>query len=267
MRGTTGDIRQLDLGLMKSPYAGSRCKHSVTRHLQVWLISSFKKYRLSSGDIWDDLQTLEDARWESRFSFFFALRPCCCHCSKSANQEHDPLGPCRGKDWNYIALKSGLFWAPTESDRGQAAGSSHSFVLSAGDPSCPRYHCCLTGLHTAPATLQPVGRMLCTTSPGECVGTPDSIQVCLAFNPDAYVEGQELLPRQAAGISVQTGLITPWDKLDPPFNVTTTYEAQVCVDVRTCIFMRVKLCLSPWRDGSFAVICLNAHIWFFSWHK
>lgn len=156
MRGTTGDIRQLDLGLMKSPYAGSRCKHSVTRHLQVLLISSFKKYRLSSGDIWDDLQTLEDARWESRFSFFFALRPCCCHCSKSANQEHDPLGPCRGKDWNYIALMSGLFWAPTESDRGQAAGSSHSFVLSAGDPSCPRYHCCLTGLHTAPATLQPV---------------------------------------------------------------------------------------------------------------
>lgn len=88
-------------------------------------------------------------------------------------------------------------------------------------------------------------RMLCTTSPGECVGTPDSIQVCLAFSPDAYVEGQELLPRQAAGISVQTGLVTPWYKLDPPFNVTTAYEAQVCVVVRTCIFMRVKLCLSP----------------------
>lgn len=106
--------------------------------------------------------------------------------------------------------------------------------------------------------------MLCTTSPGEWVGTPDSNQVCLAFSPDACVEGREPLLRQAAGISAQSGLITLGDKLKPSFNVMTTYEAQVCVDVGLRILMGFKQCLSPECDGSFAVICLNKHIWFFN---
>lgn len=50
--------------------------------------------------------------------------------------------------------------------------------------------------------------MLCTTSPGECVGTPNSSQVCLVFSLDVYIKGWEPLLRQAAGITVQAVLVT-----------------------------------------------------------
>lgn len=69
----------------------------------------------------------------------------------------------------------GLFWAPKESGRRQAAGSGDSFVLSAGEPLSPQ-HVCSLQLFTAQALCdlneERSGRMLCATSPGECVGTP-----------------------------------------------------------------------------------------------
>lgn len=50
------------------------------------------------------------SNWKRRNQFCPCL--CCCHCSKSVNQEHDPLSPCRGKDWNYIALMVDYFELP-----------------------------------------------------------------------------------------------------------------------------------------------------------
>lgn len=45
--------------------------------------------------------------------------------------------------------------------------------------------------------------MLCATSPGECVSTPNSSQVCLVCSLDFYIKGWEPLLRQAAVIRVQ----------------------------------------------------------------
>lgn len=51
VRGTTSDIRRLDLGLMKSPYAGKSLQALGDASPSSLLISPLKKYRLSSGDI------------------------------------------------------------------------------------------------------------------------------------------------------------------------------------------------------------------------
>lgn len=100
----------------------------------------------------------------------------------------------------------GLFWAPRESGRGQAAGSSDSFVLDAGEPLSSK-HVCSHRLFTARALCnhngERSGRMLCTTSPGECVGTPSSSQVCPLCSLDFNIEGWEPPLRQAAVIRVQ----------------------------------------------------------------
>lgn len=61
-------------------------------------------------------------------------RLCCCHWSKSVNQDHRPVSP---SSWERLKLHRshvGLFWAATERGRGQATGSRDSFVLSAGEP-------------------------------------------------------------------------------------------------------------------------------------
>lgn len=39
--------------------------------------------------------------------------------------------------------------------------------------------------------------MLCATSPGECVGTPNSSQVCFVCSLDTYIKGWEPSLRQA----------------------------------------------------------------------
>lgn len=67
-------------------------------------------------------------------------------------------------------------------------------------------------------------RMLCTTSPGECVGSPDGVQVCLASSPDADVDGAGA----AAGVSPATG----------PMAITGPTSR---VGVRPCDFMLLKL--------------------------
>lgn len=40
VRGTSGDIRELELGLMKSPYAGRHCEHLVTCQVWAWFFFS-----------------------------------------------------------------------------------------------------------------------------------------------------------------------------------------------------------------------------------
>lgn len=108
---------------------------------------------------------------------------CCCEARAWSSQS---------SSWERLKLHrshGGLFWAPKESGRGQAAGSSDSFVLSAGEPLSSQ-HVCSLQLFTAQALCdhngERSGRMLCATSPGECVGTPSSSQVCLVCSLDLY---------------------------------------------------------------------------------
>lgn len=91
------------------------------------------------------------------------------------------------QSWERLKLHrshGGLFWAPKESGRGQAAGSSDSFVLSAGEPLSSQ-HVCSLQLFTAQALCdlneERSGRMLCATSPGECVSTP-SLARCVGVH-------------------------------------------------------------------------------------
>lgn len=78
--------------------------------------------------------------------------------------------------WERLKLHrshGGLFWAPTESGRGQAAGSSDSFVRSAGEPLSSQH---VGSLHLFIALCdlnrERSWRMLCATSPGEYIELP-----------------------------------------------------------------------------------------------
>lgn len=69
-----------------------------------------------------------------RSKFREQARLCCCHWSKSVSQDHRPVSP---SSWERLKLHRshvGLFWAATESGRGQATGCRDWFVLGAGEP-------------------------------------------------------------------------------------------------------------------------------------
>lgn len=119
------------------------------------LISSFKKYRLSSGDIWDDLQTLEDARWESRFSFFLPSGHVVVIALNLRTKSMIPSALVVGKtEITSLSCRTIL----SSHREWQRAGSRFEPLVCTKRrrPLLSPLHCCLTGLHTAPATLQPV---------------------------------------------------------------------------------------------------------------
>lgn len=60
--------------------------------------------------------------------------------------------------------------------------------------------------------------MLCATSPGECVGTPNSSQVCLVCSLDFYIEGWGPPLSQAAVIRVQVVLKSVRNNIKPSLN-------------------------------------------------
>lgn len=100
---------------------------------------------------------------------------CYCHCSTSVSQEHDPLSPRRGKDWNYIALMVDYFELPKRVAEGRRQVLVTTSYLDQENP-CMSQHVCSLQLFTAQALCdhneERSGRMLCTTSPGECCSTP-----------------------------------------------------------------------------------------------
>lgn len=66
--------------------------------------------------------------------------------------------------------------------------------------------------------------MLCATSPGECVGTPNSCQVCLVCSLDVYIRRWEPPLRHAALIKLQNFLISSEIVFNLPENDTSIHS-------------------------------------------
>lgn len=107
---------------MKSPYVLSPVTGFDCAVTPVKFDSIYQCFRLSFNEV--------ERSWCREHA-----RLCCCQWSKSVNQDHQPASP---SSWERLKLHRshvGLFWAATESSRGQATGSRDSFLVSAGEPS------------------------------------------------------------------------------------------------------------------------------------
>lgn len=171
-------------GLMKSPYVLPPQPLALTLCCDTRFDSMCQDFSLNRNEV-ERSECREHARL------------CCGHWSKSVNQDHQPVSP---PSWERLKLHRshvGLFWAATESSRGQATGSGLVCPRYRRTPSCPTTSALFSALlHFV--TLTGSWRMLCATSPGECVDAPTASGCSL----DVCVERWEATVRQTLASSL-----------------------------------------------------------------
>lgn len=149
-----------------------------------------------------------------------------CFCEPRARSSQS-LSWERLKDWNYIALMVDYFELPervAEGRRQVLVTRSYSVQENPSRPSTSAAFNFFTARALCDLNGERSGRMLCTTSPGECVGTPNSSQVCLVCSLDIYIDERELPLIQAAVIRVQTVQRSVRNHINPFLNWQETRQ-------------------------------------------
>lgn len=167
--------------LMKSPDASSHHSHLVTR--QVWFLSvdvlwhflylqGWRCHSLTWVRVKAHLCNNETVKLRAALSALLSLL--CC--SEPRARSSQSLSWERLKDWNYIALMVDYFELPKRVAEGRRQVLVTRSYSEQEKPLSPRHVCSLRLFFTAEARRdrneERSGRMLCATSPGECVGTP-----------------------------------------------------------------------------------------------